>query len=78
MCAGTFIVEDFIEDEFGLWARDEATGDPGYVDDKELCFLDMGQQRVFLAVQPIQNRKKKTESRLKAKESTRLTFGQTM
>ena len=34
----TFIVEDFIEDEFGLWATDEATGEQGYVDDEGLRF----------------------------------------
>ena len=34
----TFIVEDFIEDEFGLWSTDEATGEQGYVVDESLCF----------------------------------------
>ena len=34
----TFIIEDFVEDEFGLWATDEATGKQGHVDDKEMCF----------------------------------------
>ena len=34
----TFIVEDFIEDEFGPWATDEATGEQGYVDDEASCF----------------------------------------
>ena len=34
----TFIAEDFVEDEFGLWATDEATGEQGYVDDEGSCF----------------------------------------
>ena len=34
----TFIVEDFIEDEFGQWATDEVTGEQGYVDDERSCF----------------------------------------
>ena len=33
-----FLVEDFIEDEFGLWATDEALGEQGCVDDEALCF----------------------------------------
>ena len=35
----TFIVEDFIEDEFGEWATDEVLGEQGYVDDERSCFL---------------------------------------
>ena len=53
----TFIVEDCIEDEFGQWATDELTGAQGYVDDEGSCFLDMGQQRVCLAIQTIQEPK---------------------
>ena len=34
----TFIVEDFIEDEFGQWATDEVTREKGYVDDEGSCF----------------------------------------
>ena len=34
----TFIVKDFIEDEFGQWATDEVTGEKGYVDDEGSCF----------------------------------------
>ena len=31
---GTFIVEDYAEDEFGQWAKDEVTGEQGHVDDE--------------------------------------------
>ena len=34
----TFIVEDYAEDEFGQWAKDEVTGEQGYVDDERSCF----------------------------------------
>ena len=34
----TFIVDDFIEDEFGEWVTDEVTGEQGYVDDEGSCF----------------------------------------
>ena len=34
----TFIVEDFTEDEFGPWAKDEVTGEQSYVDDERSCF----------------------------------------
>ena len=30
----TFIVEDTAEDEFGQWAKDEVTGEQGYVDER--------------------------------------------
>ena len=34
----TFIVEEYAEDEFGQWAKDEVTGEQGYVDDEKSCF----------------------------------------
>ena len=34
----TFIVENYAEDEYGLWAIDEATGEQGYIDDERSCF----------------------------------------
>ena len=34
----TFFVDDHAEDEFGHWAKDEVTGEQGYVDD-ERCVL---------------------------------------
>ena len=49
----TFIVENYTEDEFGRWKIDEVTGVQGYIDDGRSCFLDMGRQRVYLAVQTV-------------------------
>ena len=34
----TIIVEDYAEDEFGQWAKDEVTCEQGYVDDERSCF----------------------------------------
>ena len=34
----TSIEEDCAEDEFGQWAKDEMTGEQGYVDDERSCF----------------------------------------
>ena len=34
----TFIVEDCAEDDLGQWAKDEVTGEQGYVDDERSCF----------------------------------------
>ena len=34
----TFIVEKYAEDEFGQRAKDEVTGEQGYVDDERSCF----------------------------------------
>ena len=33
----TFIMEDYAEDEFRQWAKDEVTGEQGYVDDERSC-----------------------------------------
>ena len=45
----TFIVADYPEDEYGLWAIDEATGEGFFL----MMFLDMGRQRACLAVQKV-------------------------
>ena len=34
----TSIVEDYAEDDFGQWTKDEVTGEQGYVDDERSCF----------------------------------------
>ena len=34
----TFIVENHAEDYFGQWAKDEVTGEQGYIDDEISCF----------------------------------------
>ena len=34
----TFIIENYVEDEFGQWAIDEVTGEQGYIDDEKSCF----------------------------------------
>ena len=63
----TFIVEDYTEDGYGRWATDEATGEHGHIDDERSCFLDMGRQRLCLAVQTIQEppSEKKRQSKRK-------------
>ena len=33
----SFIVEDYTEDEFGEWAKDEVTDERDYVDDERSC-----------------------------------------
>ena len=34
----TFVVEDYGEDEFAQWTKDEVTGEQGHVDDERSCF----------------------------------------
>ena len=34
----TFIVEDYAEEDFEHWTKDEVTGEQGYVDDERSCF----------------------------------------
>ena len=34
----TFIVEDDAEDDFVQWAKNEVTGEQGYIDDERSCF----------------------------------------
>ena len=48
----TFIVADYPEDEYGLRAIDESTGE-GYFWWWKIMFLDMGRQRACLAVQKV-------------------------
>ena len=65
----TSIVEDCVEDDFGQWAKDEVTGEQGYVDDERIMFLDMGRHWVCLAVQTIWGppaEKKKRKGKRKA------------
>ena len=50
----TFIVEDYAEDEFGPWAKDEVTGEQGYDDDERSCFWTWDDTWVCLASQTIQ------------------------
>ena len=61
----TFIVDDFAEDEFGRWAIDEVTGEQGYIDDEKVVLLDIGRQRVYLAVQTV--KKSPSEGKRKGK-----------
>ena len=34
----TFIAENYLGDEYGLWAIDESTGEQGFFDDERSCF----------------------------------------
>ena len=34
----TFIVEDYVEDDFGPWDIDESTSEQGCIDDERSCF----------------------------------------
>ena len=51
--SSTFIVEDFIEDEFGPWATDEVTREQRYVDDEGSFLLGLGTTQACSAVQTI-------------------------
>ena len=42
-----------LKTKYGQWAIDELTGEQGYIDDERSCFLDVGRQRVYLAVQTV-------------------------
>ena len=66
----TFIVEDYSEDEYGQWATDEVTDEQGYIDDAKVVLLDMGRQRVYLAVQTVKkspSEEKKRKGKAKGK-----------
>ena len=62
----TFIAEDLIEDEFGQWATDEATGEQGYVEDEGLFFWSWGNKYAWQS-RPCRNRKLKKRSKGKGK-----------
>ena len=65
----TFIVEDFIEDEFGPWATDELTGEQGYIDDEGSCFWTWDDNEYAWQCRPFRSRQfKKKEDKRKGKE----------
>ena len=41
-----FVVEYYAEDVFGQWAKDEVTGEQGYIDDERSCFWTWGCEQV--------------------------------
>ena len=59
----TFIVEDHAEDEFGQWAKDEVTGEQGYVDDERLCFWTWDDTECAWQSRPFKGRQAKRRKR---------------
>ena len=70
----TFIVEDYAEDDFGEWAKDEVTAEQGYVDDGRSCFWTWDdtecawQSRPFKGRQ-VKRRKEKGKGKHKGKST---------
>ena len=63
----TFIVEDYAEDEFGQWAKDEVIGEQGYVDEERSCFWTWDDTECVLQSRPFKGRQMKKK---REKEST--------
>ena len=55
----TFIVEDFAEDDFGQWAKDEVTGEQDYVDDERSYFWTLDDTECVWQSRPYQGRQLK-------------------
>ena len=76
----TFIVEDYAEDEFGQWAKDEVTGEQGFVDDERSCFWTwddtecVWQSRPFKGRQ-VRRRTEKGKGKGRSKRTGRAFFG---
>ena len=75
----TFIAEDYAENDFGQWAKDEVTGEQGYVDDERSCFNTecAWQSRPFKGRQ-VKRRKEKGKGKHKgiSKRSGRAFLGE--
>ena len=63
----TFIIEDFIENEFGQWATDEVTGEQGNVDDEGSCFWTWDNNENAWQSRPFRSRKLKKKTKGKGK-----------
>ena len=63
----TFIAEDLIEDEFGQWATDKATGEQGYVGDEGSCFWTWDNNTYAWQSRPSRIRKFKKRNKGKGK-----------
>ena len=57
-----FFVEDYAEDEFGLWAKDEVAGEQGYVDDERSCFWTWDDTECVWQSRPFKGRQMKRRS----------------
>ena len=65
----TFIVEDYAEEEFRQWAKDEVTGEQDYVDDERSCFWTWADTEcAWQSRQGPPGEKKKRESKRKRKK----------
>ena len=67
----TLIVEDFAEDDFRQWAKDEVTGEQGHVDDERSCFSTWDDTECAWQSRPFKDRqvkrrkgKRKTQSKI--------------
>ena len=66
----TFIVEEYGEDDFGQWAKDEVTGEQGYVDDERSCFWTWDDTEGVWQSKPYKGRQLK---RRKGKSGSKVT-----
>ena len=55
----TFIVGDYAEDDFGQWAKNEVTGEQGYIDDDRSCFWTWDDTERALQSRPFKGRQVK-------------------
>ena len=69
----TFFVDDFIADEFGQWAIDEAIGEQGNVDDEGSCFWTWDNHVCAWQPRPFWIRKVKKKGKGKGKDKGRST-----
>ena len=77
-----FIVEDYAEDEVGQWAKDEVTGEQGYVDDEKSCFWTWDHTEFAWQSRPFKGRqvkrrkgKVKGKGKGRSKKTRRAFFG---
>ena len=74
----TFIVENYAEDDFGQWAKDEVTGEQGYIDDERSCFWTWEDIECAWHSRPFKGRqmkRRKGKGKGRSKRTGRAFFG---
>ena len=59
----TFIVEDYVADDFGQLAKGEVTGEQGYIDDERSCFWTWDDTECAWQSRPLKGRQVKKKKR---------------
>ena len=63
----TFIVENYVQDEFGQWATDEVRAEQGHIDDERYCFWTWDDKECIWQSRPLKGRQVRRKGKGKGK-----------